>query len=189
MMSELARVSLSDLASRIASQNSGPSLTGLVLEEGADALGVANEFALELAAQDVQAVVVKTSDLVEDVKRAGEKPVIAFLTEVEGAVLDQSRSRLSHSRPIVLIMHRDVSNEVALRAPHIRSWMGGKLFELEPARFPREERLAELRAAFKMSDEDVLRAATQGSLGEDPHFAEWLVLLGRGDLISKGTPT
>jgi hypothetical protein len=144
-------------------------LTGLVLRR-ALTHGVANEFALELAAQDVQAVVVKTSDLVEDVKRAGEKPVIAFLTEVEGAVLDQSRSRLSHSRPIVLIMHRDVSNEVALRAPHIRSWMGGKLFELEPARFPREERLAELRAAFKMSDETSFGRQRRGR--EDPHFAE-----------------
>ncbi|MCP5118174.1 MAG: hypothetical protein GY953_45755 [bacterium] len=46
-----------------------------------------------------------------------------------------------------------------------------------------EQRLAQLRNHYHLSDEDVVQRATDRSLSGEPEFAECLVLLGKGDLI------
>ena len=47
------------------------------------------------------------------------------------------------------------------------------------------ERLESLRQWSGMTDEEVITRAEQGTLPGDPPYAEWLVLLGRGDLLGK----
>jgi len=46
-----------------------------------------------------------------------------------------------------------------------------------------EERLAILRNAHRLTDEQVIRMAEEGTLPREPSFAEWLLLIGRGDLL------
>lgn len=52
----------------------------------------------------------------------------------------------------------------------------------------RAQRLEALRGWAARSDADVVRAAEQGTLPRDPEYAEWLVLLGRGDLLDPHEP-
>ena len=45
------------------------------------------------------------------------------------------------------------------------------------------ERLEALRSHYGLTDEQVLERAQAKTLDWEPQVAEWLVLLGRGDLI------
>jgi hypothetical protein len=47
----------------------------------------------------------------------------------------------------------------------------------------RQERLADLESHFQISGSEVIAQAEAGTLPPEPHFVEWLVLLGRGDLV------
>jgi hypothetical protein len=72
-------------------------------------------------------------------------------------------------------------------APNLASWLGGLVFSRqdpgERLAALRQQRLASLRAWSSKTDEDVIRDAEAGTLPRDPEYAEWLVLLGRGDLL------
>jgi hypothetical protein len=46
-----------------------------------------------------------------------------------------------------------------------------------------EQRLAALRAWASCGDAEVIQLAETGQLPRDPEYAEWLTLLGRGDLL------
>jgi hypothetical protein len=39
-----------------------------------------------------------------------------------------------------------------------------------------------------MTDDEVIAAARSGALPRDPEYAEWLVLVGQGDLLDPGMP-
>lgn len=52
----------------------------------------------------------------------------------------------------------------------------------------RDRRLAALRAWASRSDQEVLDAARTGTLPPDPEYAEWLVLLGHGELLGVRMP-
>jgi hypothetical protein len=47
-------------------------------------------------------------------------------------------------------------------------------------------RLAALRAWASKTDGEVVAAARDGTLPLDPEYAEWLVLLGHGELLDRG---
>lgn len=49
-----------------------------------------------------------------------------------------------------------------------------------------EERLQNLREHGNLTDQQVIEMAEAGALPSEPYFAEWLVLLDRGDLINIG---
>jgi len=46
-----------------------------------------------------------------------------------------------------------------------------------------EKRLVAMREHYEFSDEEIVAMATDGSLPPDPDYCEWLVLIGRSDLI------
>ena len=73
-------------------------------------------------------------------------------------------------------------------APNVASWIGGSAWELEGpqglAPAERESRLQALRAWARLTDEDVVHLAEAGNLPQEPEYAEWLILLGRGDLLA-----
>jgi hypothetical protein len=81
----------------------------------------------------------------------------------------------------------DSFGQLMQAAPNLASWLGALAFQYEdPSAWEadlRARRLAALRSWAGRSDEDVVRAASQGRLPTDPEYAEWLVLLGRSDLI------
>lgn len=72
-------------------------------------------------------------------------------------------------------------------APNLASWLGGLVFSHEDpdalARAQIGPRLDALHAWSGKSDAEVVEEAEQGRLPRDPEYAEWLVLLGRGDLL------
>ena len=110
--------------------------------------------------------------------------------------IDRDRSRLERpmtktvdidSTIVVLVLSEKSFGALQSRAPDLASWIGGSVFELAPeaplASTAREARLDELRRWGDMTGDEVIRRATEGTLPADPYFAEWLVLLGRGDLL------
>jgi hypothetical protein len=109
------------------------------------------------------------------------------------AKLDRDRTRLERGPGqtdgtiAVLVMSVEAYAALQSNAPNLASWIGGSVFyvmaEAALSSNDRAARLGELRRWASMSDADVVRAATEGTLPEDPYYAEWLVLLGRGDLL------
>ena len=73
-------------------------------------------------------------------------------------------------------------------APNIRSFVGGSIFELGPdegvmSEGERQRRLEALAEHYQLSNEQVIQMAQAETLPPEPEFVEWLVLLGRGDLL------
>ena len=102
--------------------------------------------------------------------------------------LDIRRSSLSRQGFVVLWLTIDGVRRLFENAPNIRSWVGGSQFRAAPdpgwmSEEERRARLAALSDHYKLSDSDVIRMAETGTLPSDPEFAEWLVLLGRGELV------
>ena len=100
--------------------------------------------------------------------------------------MDAGRSRLVCGARIVLVGTAQAVAQLRAHAPNLWSWMGSR----EPARWTMlvdsaatEARLETLRADAGRSDEQVLAMAEKGTLPTDPRFVEWLVLLGRSDLL------
>jgi hypothetical protein len=68
----------------------------------------------------------------------------------------------------------------------MRSWIGASIMRWQDApdvEVVRSARLVELQTSYTMTNDDVVRLAESGELPPDPHFAEWLVLLGLGSLV------
>ncbi len=116
--------------------------------------------------------------------------------EAAWAKLDRDRTRLERSPArstdlesaiVVLVLSEQAYGTLQACAPNLASWIGGSVFGLEPegglSTVDREARLEELRRWGSMTDDEMIRNARAGTLRPDPYFAEWLVLLGRGDLL------
>jgi hypothetical protein len=105
-------------------------------------------------------------------------------------LLDRRRSSLARAGLLVFVTTPESFEKLMQTAPNLASWLGAFVFE-QAREAPgnaeaREQRLAALRAWAQRSDHDVIVAATHGRLPADPAYAEWLVLLGRGDLLDNG---
>lgn len=103
------------------------------------------------------------------------------------ALLDRRRSSIAHRGLLIFFTTPASFDELMRQAPNLASWLGGQVFAY-PGDEPqlaahREQRLAALRAWASRSDADVVAAARAGTLPLDPEYAEWLVLLGHGELL------
>ncbi len=102
-------------------------------------------------------------------------------------VLDVARSRLIDA-PMLIIVTTE-SGAVALKnaAPNLWSWVGPRCFRVaaDNQEHQREERLASLREGLGLEDAEVIDLVESGRLPPEPVFAEWLVLLGRGELVGE----
>jgi hypothetical protein len=104
--------------------------------------------------------------------------------------LDANRTRLMRADMTVLILDDISAGRLENLAPNLASWVGGQVWRLvddaaAPALSPSEidQRLAALRAWAGRGDAEVIQLAETGQLPRDPEYAEWLTLLGRGDLL------
>jgi hypothetical protein len=109
-------------------------------------------------------------------------------TDNDFASLDINRSRLETGTFLVFHLDPDTSARFLHMAPNLRSSIGASIFVAIPDTSnmsPQEtaERLRELGEYYGMTDEQVIDRARDGTLPPDPAFAEWLVLLGKGDLV------
>jgi hypothetical protein len=102
--------------------------------------------------------------------------------------VDVNRSGLVRRGPLVLWLSAEGLAELCVHAPNLRSFLGGSIFQLgtqgenmsEPERL---RRIEELVSHYRLTSEEVVRRAELGTLPTEPQFVEWLVLLGRGDLV------
>jgi len=108
------------------------------------------------------------------------------------ALLDRRRSSLAHRGVLIFVTTSSSFDELMRSAPNLASWLGAEVFvyagdgvDVEATRV---QRLEALRSWASRSDAEVIRAAEEGTLPRDPEFAEWLVLLGRGDLLDPREP-
>jgi hypothetical protein len=116
-----------------------------------------------------------------------------LLIEAEGyeepdwRLLDRRRSALAREGVTVFFTTPSSFDSLMRVAPNLASWLGGLVFEEEDERARIEEhrarRLAALRGWSGKTDDEVVREAERGELPRDPEYAEWLVLIGRGDLL------
>jgi hypothetical protein len=104
--------------------------------------------------------------------------------------LDCMRSSLIKKRGVVLILSPESAKTMFSYAPNIVSWLGSRVYsflkdtELLSAE-EIQERLATLREWSGLTDSQVIEMAEARTLPPEPEFAEWLVLLERGDLIEQ----
>ncbi len=98
--------------------------------------------------------------------------------------LDLNRSKLETGAFLLFAMDQATLGRFFEAAPNLRSYIGGNVFEIggDPSEMTNEEvnaRLVELRDHYRMTDEDVVAGVYAGTVRPEPHFAEWLILLGR----------
>ncbi len=160
--------------------------------------GAASEFREELELLD-ETTPVETVEGVasaEQVWNAVERHprstvVISGLVKMDDAELvrlDLHRNRMLRTEALVFLLGPTDAVRLRQRAPNMASWVGGHWFRLEQASAEslREERLGSLREERGLSDEKLVDGVETGRIDVDPPVAEWLALLGRGDLISRG---
>lgn len=104
--------------------------------------------------------------------------------------LDANRTRLSRNDLTVLLLDEAGAGRLENLAPNLASWVGGRVWRLAddaaaPALSPSEieQRLTALRTWAGRKDAEVIQLAEAGQLPRDPEYAEWLTLLGRGELL------
>ena len=101
---------------------------------------------------------------------------------------DYLRSRLSRPGPQVWLLALNGIDDLVRSAPNLASFIGGNVFAigqddglLSGAEIA--ERLSQYRRHYAMTDKELIEKASKRQLPWEPEFAEWLALLGRGDLI------
>jgi hypothetical protein len=72
----------------------------------------------------------------------------------------------------------------------VSSWIGSRVYDLELGleiltEAESQQRLEALEQFTGKTDEEVICLAETGQLPTDPEYGEWLVLLGRGDLLER----
>lgn len=110
------------------------------------------------------------------------------LTPEKWSSLDVMRSALERTGPVILWLAPNGIADLTQFAPNIRSFIGAGIFVSGPdggimTEAERQARLKELAQNYGLTDEGVVRKAEAKELPTEPEFVEWLVLLGRGDLL------
>jgi hypothetical protein len=101
---------------------------------------------------------------------------------------DLMRGAIERAGPVVLWLSGNSIRHMAENAPNIRSYVGSSFFVIGPdggfmTVEERAQRLTELTEHYGFGDEELIHRAQLKTLPPDPEIIEWLVLLGRGDLV------
>lgn len=104
------------------------------------------------------------------------------------SAIDLMRSALERKGSIIFWLSMAGFAGLADFAPNIRSFIGPTVFAVGPdgaslTQEQKNERLNDLSRYYNLTNEAVIRSAEAHALPLNAHFVEWLVLLGRGDLI------
>lgn len=187
--------SLEAFALALAPQTGEAAYLAYLVEE-AQAERTLTELVDELDLLDIRALAksrVSANELVDASKRDASTLLVAdasAFSRSDWETLDRRRSELQRHEPLVFVTTPTSFDELARHAPHLASWLGSDVYarpsdveRAQTAKQDAEARLAALRSLTGKSDVDVLQLAEKGTLPRDPEYAEWLVLLGRGDLL------
>lgn len=125
-------------------------------------------------------------------KQARESILVASgfenFSEAEWTHLDLLRSQLQRELVAVLVLTQSSVERLMRAAPNLASWLAGSIWQLAPnadslTPQEREHRLEALRYWSGKTDDEVIALAQSRRLPAEPEYAEWLVLLNRGDLL------
>jgi hypothetical protein len=102
---------------------------------------------------------------------------------------DYARSRFSHEKGGILLLTPHSAAQFQTYSPNFASWIGSRVYELQLGleiltEAESQQRLEALQQFTGKTDAEVIRLAEIGQLPTDPEYGEWLVLLGRGDLLT-----
>jgi hypothetical protein len=134
----------------------------------------------------------ETNTLVQQIKKATEDYLIIWNFEQwdknNWYEFDWMRSSLMRKRGIVLILSAESAKTMFSYAPNIVSWLGSRVYSfLKDTELlsieETQERLATLREWSGYTDFQIIEMAETRTLPSEPEYAEWLVLMERGDLI------
>ncbi len=138
--------------------------------------------------------------------REGVKPFVDSIASTEAASLilsgleswttqdwrqlDALRSNLTVQRNAFLLLSEPATSRMLNHAPNLASWIGGRVYPFTyGAEFltidEQTDRLVGLRSWAGKTDEEIIALAKSHQLSPEPEYGEWLVLLGRGDLIER----
>lgn len=186
--------SVPDFAARLL-EDSGSNTWSVAIVASSNEETTANDIVEEANAIEpgfaTTAMLARPTDFFAAVAGAPYRLVVAAgfecFDESAWSMLDVGRSRLMRDDGVTaLVMTAATFGRLQAHAPNLASWIGGAVFELGESERPSSDaRLEQLRAYGKMSDEELIAKAKQGTLEPDPYFAEWLVLLGRGELLGE----
>ena len=175
-----------------------PDETGFcMLVEPSSDLRLVSELREELAGQDVGSLGVinvkhETVPTLVEQLRLRHDPIVLMhgfhqWNKELFASLDVNRSRLETGGFLIFGVDLTTAGRFIDSAPNIRSFLGTNIFLAAPdsSRISSDEianRLAQLRDYYRLTDAEVIERATNRDLSSEPHFIEWLVLLGRSEL-------
>lgn len=114
-------------------------------------------------------------------------PLTADVVDSVSGALDYGRIRLVGGPRGVLVTSEAGVRILAAKAPNFWSWVGPRVWSIDPraGHLDSDARLASLRQGTGLTDAEVIERAEAGTLEPDPVFSEWLVLLGKGDLLGR----
>lgn len=187
---------IGELALRIAARPGRGDWFVLLVSEGQSET-VADALLEELSALQAETVIKmhRPADASEWARRSQEaRNAVLLVSGLEGFSedewrhMDLLRSQFQREAAIVLFLEAAAAARLQRRAPNLMSWIGGSVWTLAPdaeslSAEERETRLQSLRQWASMTDQQLLGLAERGQLPADPAYAEWLVLLDRGDLL------
>ena len=198
MIAGLKPMSAAEAALRLMARRGRGDWTALVVEPGVDVPSAAAELAEEMESIGGSAV--------ERISGAADAGALATrLASLRGPAVvygldgwavsewgrfDRLRSRFTRDERTALVLGEVAFERVVREAPNFWSSLGGSAVAYRPdasvlTEDERARRLAALREWAGLADEEVVARAVAGTLPPDPEFAEWLVLLGRGDLLGR----
>ncbi len=196
-MIELVRIGLGEFAAQLELDGGADRWYRLVLPAAADQVKVAAQLAMEIESVlgssceriDAQA---GPGELVRLLRAAGENSAVILGVDSYSAAnwqhVDLLRSQLVGGGTKVLLTALSVVAKMENYAPNLTSFLGGATWQVDLdadylSEDARQARLAALRQALGYTDDQVIALAQQRKLPLEPDFAEWLVLLGRGELL------
>jgi hypothetical protein len=187
---ELASVSVAELALRLVALH-----------------GTATYAAYVVAARDVASVLIELEDELSFVDDGLELAILSAprvealldphaaqillvdataFTKADWMLLDRRRSSLARAGVMLFVTSPESFALLMHGVANLTSWLAFASQHddaLPSAASVTEQRLVALRAWARKTDHEVVRDAIAGVLPADPEYAEWLVLLGRGDLL------
>jgi hypothetical protein len=138
-----------------------------------------------------------TSDLeqlIEAVKASTEDYILLWQFDTwqseQWQQFDYARSQFSHDKGGILLFTLHSAEQFQLHAPNFASWIGSRVYDLQLGleiltEAESQQRLEALQQFAGKTHEEVIRLAETGQLPTDPEYGEWLILLGRGDLLGR----
>jgi hypothetical protein len=192
----LKAMGAAEVALRLMARRGHGDWTALVVDPGTDVAAIAEELADEMEAVGDSTVArvfdATTVEALAERLAATHEPAVASGLEgwpaAEWGHFDRLRSRFARDERTALVVGRATFELLAQQAPNFGSWLGASVVAYLPdasvlTEEERGRRLEALRGWSGLADAEVLARASAGTLPPDPEFAEWLVLLRRGDLL------